>query len=249
VFELADTVSERDDSCEDDGVGGDRDVDALNSDDAVFVGVGSVESVSEGVCFLLDSVGLRESEVVRVRRGRVNVGVGDRSDFDLSSVADADMVAELLVVGLRDSLNSRLLEAEWLVDLVRLISLLLLGVTLTVRDLLSSESVLSLLAVTDDESTFERLTLGTRLSVSEGTLDSETVKEDSLLSVPLGSCVGECVLEGERLPTVRFVVDLVVLTSFEGDAESVFRSVGVSDASGDSEIVSVGPLTVVETDC
>jgi hypothetical protein len=246
---MAETVSERDDSCEDDGVGGDRDVEVLNSDDAVFVGVGSVESVSEGVCFLFDSVGLRESEVVRVRLGRVSVGVGDRSDFVLSSVEDADMVAELLMVGLRDSLKSRLMVAEWLLDIVRLISSVPLGVPLTERDLLPSESVFSLLAVTDDESTFERLTLGTRLSVSEGTLDSETVEEGSLLSVPLGSCVGECVLEGERLPTVRFVVDLVVLTSFDGDAESVCRSVGVSDASGDSEMVTVGPLTVVETDC
>lgn len=115
--------------------------------------------------------------------------------------------------------------------------------------MLRAESVFSSLAVTDDDTPFDVVMLGTRLSVSEGTLDSETVREGSLLSVPLGSCVGVCVLEGERLPTVRFVVDLVELTSIDGDAESVCRSVGVSDASGDSEIVSVGPLTVVETDC
>jgi hypothetical protein len=177
------------------------------------------------------------------------VGVGDRSDLDLSSVVDADRVIELLMVGLRDSLNSRLLEAEWLVDHVRLISTLPLGVMLPVSEVLPAESVVALLGVTDLKPLFDRVAVGNRISVSEGMLDSETVEEGPLLSVPLRSCVGVCVLEGERLPTVRLVVDLVELISFDSDAESVCRSVGVSDASDDSEIVTVGPLTVVETDC
>lgn len=103
---------------------------------------------------------------------------------------DADVVKELLKEELRDSLKSRVSVKEKLVDADMLGCCVSVGVTLSVCDILRAEKDLSLLTVTDDEQSFDWVMLGLSVSVAEGSLEADTVKDDSLLSDSLCCWVG-----------------------------------------------------------
>lgn len=142
-----------------------------------------------------------------------------------------------------------MLEREWLEDFDIDVSSVSLGVTLTVWDTLLAEKDFSLLAVSEDETSFDEVKLGISVSVNEGSLVPEAVMDNSLLSVSLlAFCDGDVVFVSEGLPTVRFVLDFDALISFEGEMDSNSEWVGESDESGENVMVTVGPLLDTDTD-
>lgn len=166
----------------------------------------------------------------------------------MSFVIEGDNDVDVVALTVGDVLNSSVTDTDTVEERLALSSSESLGDELRVEVSVFADSDRSSLAVRDDDTSFESVNDGISESVSDGSLDPVMLNDDSLLSVVLGSWDGEVVFEGDRLPTVRLVRDLVVLTKEEGDVDGVCSRVGVSDDSADIDIVVVGGLLDLDSD-